>query len=59
MVQTFSSLIAAAASLVTAALHSWSNGWTWSLGFVLVLLGLNGVLSLHSGRGHVIGDERA
>ncbi len=59
MVQTFGYLIAAAGPLVTAGLHGWSGGWTWPLGFVLILLVLNGVLSLRGGRDHVIGDKRA
>jgi CP family cyanate transporter-like MFS transporter len=57
MVQTFGYPIAATGPVIAAALHGWSGGWTWPLGFVLALLLLNGFIGLRGGRDHVIGVE--
>ncbi|OLP62054.1 cyanate transporter [Xaviernesmea oryzae] len=57
MVQTFGYPIAATGPVIAAALHGWSGGWTWPLGFVLVLLAVNGIIGLRGGRDHIIGGE--
>lgn len=57
MVQAFGYLIAATGPVIAAALHGWSGGWTWPLGFLLALLVLNGGIGLRGGRDHVIGVE--
>lgn len=57
MVQAFGYPIAATGPIIAAALHGWSGGWIWPLGFVLALLVLNGFIGLRGGRDHVIGEE--
>lgn len=57
MVQAFGYPIAATGPVIAAALHGWSGGWAWPLGFVLALLILNGFIGLRGGHDHVIGVE--